>query len=411
MSIISPINSLYLYNQKLVNTRPNNPCFLFSLEIPVEFIRPLTDVEIQERVPELVLECELNKSVHVEWYRFSTELTSFTDEQRIFIEHNDLVHRLIIKNIQMDDNATYTCRYSPQHVDSLCKVRVNELPLAFAQNLNDEYTITENDDLILSVELNKITFLKFEWLKDGIVIENNERIKMSNQGEKYQLKLHDIKLDDQGKYTCRVLEANIESNTNVQVKELAIYFTRQLKDLSTIMENIKDYQYDCEINKENKIAQWFKDDQSDALKSNDEYQIKTIGRIHAIIFNSVQLKHAGKYTCQFTEDIKSTGALQVEDAPTEFEVGLQNLSIIEDQPLVLECILTKDRDTDEVNWLFDNEPLLIDNERIKVTKVGPIVKLIIDEGQLTDEGRYQAEINGKTSKANVIVKGKIKNFL
>ncbi len=34
------------------------------------------------------------------------------------------------------------------------------------------------------------------------------------------------------------------------------------------------------------------------------------------------------------------------------------------------------------------------------------MKLIIDECQLTDEGRYQAEINGKTSKANVIVTGK-----
>jgi hypothetical protein len=212
----------------------------------------------------------------------------------------------------MDDNATYTCRYSPQHVDSLCKVRVIELPLAFVQNLNDEYIITENDDLILNLELNKITFLKFEWLKDGIVIENNDRIKMIVQGEKYQLKLHDSKLDDQGKYTFRILEANLEANTNVQIKELAIYFTRPLKDISTIMENTRDYHLDCEINKENKIAQWFKDDESQVLTSNDEVQIKTTGRIHAIVFNSVLLKHAGKYTCQFSEDIKSIGALQVE---------------------------------------------------------------------------------------------------
>jgi len=278
----------------------------------VEFIRPLTDVEIQERSSELILECELNKSVHVEWYRFSTELTSVTDEQRIFIEHNDLIHRLIIKNIQMDDNGTYTCRYSPQHVDSLCKVRVNELPLAIIQNLNDEYIITENDDLILNIELNKITFLKFEWLKNGILIENNEHIKIINQGEKYQLKIHDIKLDDQGKYTFRILEANIEGNTNVQINELPIYFTRNLKDISIIMENTRDYQLDCEINKENKIAQWFKDNEQQILITNDEYQIKSNGRIHAIIFNTIQLKHSGKYTCQFSEDIKSIGSLQVE---------------------------------------------------------------------------------------------------
>jgi len=154
--------------------------------------------------------------------------------------------------------------------------------------------------------------LKFEWLKDGEILENNERIKMLNQGEKYQLKIHDIKLDSQGKYTFRISEANLESNTNIQVKELPIYFTRPLKDISTIMENTRDYQLDCEINKENKKAQWFKDDEQQVLTSNDDIQIKSNGRIHAIVFNSIQLKHAGKYTCQFSEEIKSIGTLKVE---------------------------------------------------------------------------------------------------
>lgn len=93
------------------------------------------------------------------------------------------------------------------------------------------------------------------------------------------------------------------------------------------------------------------------------------------------------------------------DAPTDFEIGLQNQNVLEDDPLTLECILTKDRDDDNVAWLFNGEPLIVDHDRIKVSKVGPIVKLMIDECQLTDEGRYQAEINGKTSKANVVVKG------
>lgn len=94
------------------------------------------------------------------------------------------------------------------------------------------------------------------------------------------------------------------------------------------------------------------------------------------------------------------------EAPTDFEVGLQNATILEDEPLVLECILTKDRPDDQVNWLFNSEPLLIDQDRVKMTKVGPIVKLTIDECQLSDEGRYQAEINNKTTKAMVFVKGK-----
>lgn len=282
------------------------------LEIPVEFIRPLIDIDTQERASEIILECELNKSVHVEWYRFSTQLTAFTDEQRIFIEHNDLVHRLIIKDIQMDDQGTYSCLYPSQKVDSSCKVHVSELPLAIVQGLNDEYTITENDDLVLNIELNKMTPLKYEWLKDGVPIETNERIKISVQGERYQLKLADVKLSDQGKYVFRINETSVEANTNVNVTEIPIYFTRPLKESSSIMENTSDYHLDCEINKENKVAQWFKDDNEQALVSNDEIQIQCQGRIHSLIFNSIKLQHAGKYTCKFTEDIKSIGILQID---------------------------------------------------------------------------------------------------
>lgn len=295
--------------QSTVQLRRN----LFArLEIPVEFTRPLADVEIQERSAELILECELNKSVPVEWYRFSTPLTSFTDEQRIFIEQDELVHRLILKNIHMDDIGTYTCRYPSQHVDSSCKVRVTELPLAIVQGLTEEYAVTENDDLIFNVELNKANSLKYEWLKDNVVLENNDRLKMTVQGEKYQLRLTDAKLEDQGAYTFRIAEANVESHSQVQVKEFAIYFTRQLKEELTVMENTRDYRLDCEINKENKVAQWFKDDEQQALVSNDEVRVQVNGRVHALVFESLQLKHAGKYRCQFTDEIQSTGTLRVE---------------------------------------------------------------------------------------------------
>ena len=285
---------------------------LFRLEILVEFVRPLSDVEIQERSSELILECELNKSVHVEWYRFSTQLTSFTDEQRIFLEHNDLVHRLIIKNIHMDDNGTYTCRYLSQNVDSSCKVRVTELPLAIVNGLNEEYIIGENDDLILSIDLNKVNTLTYEWFKDDVPLEANEHVKMTVQGDKYLLRLTDAKLEDQGKYTFRIAEANVEAQTRVQIKELPIYFTRQLKEISSIMENTVDYHLDCEINKEKKIAQWFKNEETEPLATNDDIQVLCNGRTHALVFHSLQLKHAGKYTCQFADDIKSIGTLHVE---------------------------------------------------------------------------------------------------
>lgn len=272
----------------------------------------MKDVDIEERSPELILECQLNKVVSVEWYRFATQLTSITDEQHIFIEQDGLVHRLILKNIQLDDNGTYSCRYPSHNAESSCKVRVTELPLAFVQTLNENAEVTENDDLVLNVELNKVTPLKYEWLKDGVVLESDDRIKFTVIAEKYQLKLTDAKLEDQGRYTFRILDKSLETQTDVKVNELPIYFTRHLKETLNVMENTVNYQYDCEINKEKKVAQWFKDDDSQPLTNNDEVVIQVEGRVHRLVFLAVQLKHSGKYTCRFTDEIQSVGTLHVE---------------------------------------------------------------------------------------------------
>ncbi|CAF0907895.1 unnamed protein product, partial [Didymodactylos carnosus] len=375
--------------------------------IPVEFTRPLTDIEVEERTPTITLECECNKIVLVEWLRFATVLTPFTDENRIIIEQDEHVHRLIIKNVQMDDAATYTCRYSTD-AQSSGKLRVTELPVAIVTPMTEEQTITENDDLVLTVELNKPNVQNIIWLKDGQVIDiDSPRFKRLVQGEKYSLKLVDSKLDDQGRYTCKIGDL-LETSTVVHVNELPVYFTEQLKDRK-ILENSEQYHFDCEINKENKIATWYKDQEQ--IVSGDECRIAVNGRIHSLVFSTVQLKHQGQYTIKFDENITSTANLTVEDAPTDFDIGLENVQILECEPLILECILTKDRPDDEIKWFFDGEPLEIDHERIKVQKVGPIVKLTIDECKMTDEGRYMAEINGKTSKATVTVKEKPLKFV
>lgn len=212
----------------------------------------------------------------------------------------------------MDDQGTYTCTYPSQRVNSTCKVHVAELPLAIVQGLNEEYTVTENDDITLSVELNKMTPLKYEWLKDGVPLETNDNVRMLVQGERYYVKLLDAKVEDQGKYTFCITETNIETSTNLKVNEIPIYFTRPLKEEITIMENTADYRFDCEINKEKKIAKWFKDDSQEPLTSNDEFKVQVQGRVHSIVFQSVKLQHAGKYTCQFSDDVKSIGTMQVD---------------------------------------------------------------------------------------------------
>ncbi|CAF2520357.1 unnamed protein product [Rotaria sp. Silwood2] len=50
-------------------------------------------------------------------------------------------------------------------------------------------------------------------VQDGIIIKNNEHIKINVQRGKYRLKLIADKLVVQEKYTFRITEANLQANT------------------------------------------------------------------------------------------------------------------------------------------------------------------------------------------------------
>ncbi|CAH1802739.1 unnamed protein product, partial [Owenia fusiformis] len=77
---------------------------VFVEEEPVEFIRKLEDQDVTEIPGTATFECELSKEVPVQWFRHDKPITA-GDKYDIIAEGR--VHRLIVKNVNGDDEADF----------------------------------------------------------------------------------------------------------------------------------------------------------------------------------------------------------------------------------------------------------------------------------------------------------------
>jgi hypothetical protein len=86
----------------------NKTNFLIILEAPLEFIRPLTDIELKEN-QNATFECELNKSgVEVKWFRNGEPIKD--NGKDILIDVDGKVHTLTLKKVDSANAAKYTAK-------------------------------------------------------------------------------------------------------------------------------------------------------------------------------------------------------------------------------------------------------------------------------------------------------------
>lgn len=91
------------------------------LELPVETIRGLSNLEIFEK-QSATFECEFNKpNLEVKWFQAGDHITP--DWTRFKPEVDGKVHRLIISDAELDDEAKYSCRANGKKTSGMLKVK------------------------------------------------------------------------------------------------------------------------------------------------------------------------------------------------------------------------------------------------------------------------------------------------
>ena len=78
-------------------------------EEPLEFLRPLSDTEVMESQT-AILECEVSRpNLTARWLKAGKPISG-SDKCEIVVE--ETVHRLVMKDAQLDDQAQYTIEFA-----------------------------------------------------------------------------------------------------------------------------------------------------------------------------------------------------------------------------------------------------------------------------------------------------------
>ncbi|CAL9696167.1 unnamed protein product [Knipowitschia caucasica] len=253
-------------------------------ELPLIFMVQLRDV-VAEEGSTASLSCDLSKpGCSVQWRKNKQPLRA---NKKYDIKQNGCNHQLLIKDLNSEDSASYTCQAGSAETNAV--LSVTELAPFFSTKLLN-VDATEGSSISLICELSKPR-VSVQWKKNRKVLGSNERVEMKQEGCLVQLTIKDLNLEDNGSYTCQA--GSVETTANVLVKEVPVFFRKELKQVE--VDEGGTVSLICELSKPGPV-QWQMN--KSHLKADSKYEIKQKGCYMELNIRDVTPEDSGNYTCQ-----------------------------------------------------------------------------------------------------------------
>lgn len=377
---------------------------LVVTEAKPDFVRKLTDFEINEQ--ELaILEVEITSDkADVSWYKDGTPVQP--DGKRIIYVKKNKIRKLIIKEVSVYDEGEYICVLADQECSG--EMIVIELPPEILTKLED-LTIAQGEKATFEIELTKGDAL-VRWFKDDEEIQFSDHVQLRIDGKKQRLKIYDALLEDAGEYSCIV--GDLTSTAKLTVEEPLVEFIRKLPDISLVTKE-NDIEFIAELSQPNIKVVWYKN--TEVIENSRKYQIIDENTVKKLIIKNCQEPDAETYTC-VAYNVKTTTKLKVETIKTPPVI------LVED---VEKTFKVQEDDDLEVNIRFNASPkptvefdvedvTVKETRRIKKTITEQSASLTIRRIQETDAGVYNVNIKNVSGEAStyftVVFMSKIINY-
>nr|XP_057930388.1 obscurin isoform X3 [Doryrhamphus excisus] len=358
--------------------------------LPLNFKQKLRNVTIEEGST-ATLRCELSKaSLFVEWRR-GEEL--IRNGEKYHIRQRDTLIELRILDVTEEDSDSYTCICG--NIETTATVTVNALPITFKQKLKN-LQVEEGHNVTLSCELSK-PGVAADWRLAGELLENGDKYQMKQRGSVLELTIRDALPEDSGVYVCVCRD----QKTKATVKVIAVPATFKVTLKNQEPEEGKSVTLCCQLSKKDTPVQWQKDGQALSEVSSSKYHIKQEGKTAEMTIVNVQVEDAGKYSC-ITGDEKTTAELKVKSLPVTFKRELRNVEVKEGDSGVLCCELSKPGAP--VEWRR-GRVLLSNGGKYEMRQEGPYTKMIVNNVEENDAGKYICKTKDSQSTAELTVQG------
>uniref|UniRef100_A0A4X1VKS5 Myosin-binding protein C, cardiac-type n=1 Tax=Sus scrofa TaxID=9823 RepID=A0A4X1VKS5_PIG len=199
-------------------------------------------------------------------------------------------------------------------------------------------------------------------------------------GTKRMLTISQCSLADDAAYQCVV--GGEKCSTELFVKEPPVLITRPLEDQLVMVG--QRVEFECEVSEEGAQVKWLKDGVELTREETFKYRFKKDGQKHHLIINEATLEDAGHYALH-TSGGQALAELIVQEKKLEVYQSIADLTVGAKDQAVFKCEVS-DENVRGV-WLKNGKELVPDS-RIKVSHIGRVHKLTIDDVTPADEADY-----------------------
>nr|XP_031546935.1 myosin-binding protein C, cardiac-type [Vicugna pacos] len=251
---------------------------------------------------------------------------------------------------------------------------------AFQKKLQPAYQVSKGQKIRLTVELADPD-AEVKWLKNGQEIQmSGSKYIFESIGAKRTLTISQCSLADDAAYQCVV--GGEKCSTELFVKEPPVLITRPLEDQLVMVG--QRVEFECEVSEEGAQVKWLKDGVELTREETFKYRFKKDGQRHHLIINEATLEDAGHYALR-TSGGQALAELIVQEKKLEVYQSIADLTVGSKDQAVFKCEVS-DENVRGV-WLKNGKELVPDS-RIKVSHIGRVHKLTIDDVTPADEADY-----------------------
>uniref|UniRef100_A0A8C3WVT3 Myosin-binding protein C, cardiac-type n=1 Tax=Catagonus wagneri TaxID=51154 RepID=A0A8C3WVT3_9CETA len=251
---------------------------------------------------------------------------------------------------------------------------------AFQKKLQPAYQVSKGHKIRLMVELADPD-AEVKWLKNGQEIQmSGSKYIFESIGAKRMLTISQCSLADDAAYQCMV--GGEKCSTELFVKEPPVLITRPLEDQLVMVG--QRVEFECEVSEEGAQVKWLKDGVELTREETFKYRFKKDGQKHHLIINEATLEDAGHYALR-TSGGQALAELIVQEKKLEVYQSIADLTVGAKDQAVFKCEVS-DENVRGV-WLKNGKELVPDS-RIKVSHIGRVHKLTIDDVTPADEADY-----------------------
>ncbi|XP_026114231.1 obscurin isoform X18 [Carassius auratus] len=381
------------------------------------FKRELQNQECQE-ADSVTLQCELSKpGVPVVW-RKGTQVIHSGDKYQI--KQVGSVFELKITDVKPEDAGVYSCDCGFNKTSST--ITVNALPVVFKHELQN-LECDEGGSATLSCELSK-PGVPVQWKKGSHVIRSEGKYVIRQTASKVELKITDLKPEDEGDYTCVCGDKATTANMKIKVlkAQTPSYqpgFQKQTTeqgpsiDAIPVLSFVKELTSQevteggsaslcCETSIPDASVTWKKDTQ--VLSDGKKYSIKKNGTFQTLEIYKLSVDDGGEYICE-VGDKQSKATLTVKEC-VKITRELKDVTVITGEDAIFQCEVSHTGVTNVEWWLGSNH--LQNNDLNQISCRGREHSLVLKMVTPDDSGDVAFVVGPQKSIAYLLVQEKPK---